>query len=93
MFLEYLRFKEKGAKIIEFRTKKGLKYHLFNPTGELPDEFGAKVLERYGLEFREVAENKPSPANKLICPLCGFEGKNIKAITMHMSIKHKEQKK
>ena len=95
MILEYLHYETKGTKLIEHYAKQGIVYYRFSPRGEVPDELGKKILEKFKLDFKEEGKEawSPPPFNRLLCTLCSYEGKNIKAITMHKSIKHKEKKK
>jgi hypothetical protein len=95
MILEYLDFEKKGTKTIEHYTGTGIVYFRFSPKGEVPDDLGLKILEKFKLEFKEEGKPawSPPPVNRLLCDICGFEGSNIKSITMHKSIKHKEKKK
>jgi hypothetical protein len=91
MFLQYLQYGSKGRKLVECRNKNGgIIYFSFSPIGEIPDDVGKKVLEKYSAEFKEVEDSSP-PNNRLLCDQCDYIGSNIKAITMHKSIKEKKK--
>lgn len=93
MVLEYLDFKIKGAKIIEWldeKTKDAKKNFLFNPLKEVPDELGKKILAKFSKEFRIVEEGS-STIYEFRCTLCDFIGKNENSLRFHTTRKHKEK--
>jgi hypothetical protein len=92
MILEYLHFKTRGKKTVKVeKDGKSLEY-FFAPTGEVPEEIGEKILDVLRLEFKRVGKST-LPSVKPKCEICGYEGKNLKAVTMHKTFKHKENSK
>jgi hypothetical protein len=93
MILEYLYFRTKGAKIVEWGDKKTgdiKRRFLFKPQCEVPDELGNKMLEKLGKEFKLAGEE--TPANiKLKCDFCEFIGKSDLSLKVHTKKQHKEK--
>jgi hypothetical protein len=92
MILEYLQFKTRGKKNVKIMDNEVEYSYDFNPTGEVLDRHGEKILEVLRVEFKRVGSST-LPTNKPKCEICGYEGKNLRAVTLHKTAKHKEIKK
>jgi hypothetical protein len=91
MVLKYNRFNTHGIRTILVNNADGSKNeYQFKPLGLVPDNVGEKILQSFKGEFER--EENPPPSSAQLCPVCGKEFLNYKALNMHKLNKHKEKK-